>query len=177
MVSGWISLNVEPKTYRTGEDTAASQLREQGRKITAIVLRFSCGVTSLDYCVYDILLILFSCMCVSLPPAPSSLPFEVVGPKVPLRPWWMEMDIIVLGTVGCASVVFLLSAIIICYKAIKRLDVNILFSVPVRSYCHLSLKYLKMRTNLNWNCHRQVTQHIMCNLTHGKLYHLSWLCC
>ncbi|KAI4803628.1 hypothetical protein KUCAC02_025291 [Chaenocephalus aceratus] len=37
-----------------------------------------------------------------------------------LRPWWMEMDIVVLGTVGCASVVFLLSAIIICYKAIKR---------------------------------------------------------
>lgn len=32
MVSGWISLNVEPKTYRTGEDTASSQLREQGRK-------------------------------------------------------------------------------------------------------------------------------------------------
>lgn len=27
MVSGWISLNVEPKTYRTGEDTATSQLR------------------------------------------------------------------------------------------------------------------------------------------------------
>ncbi|KAK2891773.1 hypothetical protein Q8A73_017438 [Channa argus] len=40
---------------------------------------------------------------------------------VPLyRPWWMEMDIIVLGTVGCASLIFLLSAIIICYKAIKR---------------------------------------------------------
>ncbi|CAL8295735.1 unnamed protein product [Arctogadus glacialis] len=32
----------------------------------------------------------------------------------------MEMEIIVLGTVGCASVVFLVSAIIICYKAIKR---------------------------------------------------------
>ncbi|KAG7277880.1 hypothetical protein CRUP_036280 [Coryphaenoides rupestris] len=30
------------------------------------------------------------------------------------------MEIIVLGTVGCASVVFLLSAVIICYKAIKR---------------------------------------------------------
>lgn len=39
-----------------------------------------------------------------------------------LPPWWMEMDFIVLGTVGCASVVFLLSAIIICYKAIKRLE-------------------------------------------------------
>uniref|UniRef100_A0A8C6SYB1 Si:dkey-85n7.6 n=1 Tax=Neogobius melanostomus TaxID=47308 RepID=A0A8C6SYB1_9GOBI len=47
--------------------------------------------------------------------------FPVVGPVVPLgRPWWSEMDFIVLGTVGCASVVFLLSAIIICYKAIKR---------------------------------------------------------
>lgn len=32
MVSAWISLNVEPKTYRTGEDTATSQLREQGGK-------------------------------------------------------------------------------------------------------------------------------------------------
>lgn len=39
----------------------------------------------------------------------------------------MEMDIIVLGTVGCASVVFLLSAIIICYKAIKRLVVVFFF--------------------------------------------------
>lgn len=39
------------------------------------------------------------------------------------------MDIIVLGTVGCASVVFLLSAIIICYKAIKRLGVT--FFCPV----------------------------------------------
>lgn len=46
-----------------------------------------------------------------------------------LRPWWMEMDIIVLGTVGCASVVFLLSAIIICYKAIKRLDVTFLYLI------------------------------------------------
>lgn len=45
----------------------------------------------------------------------------VAEPMVPLlRPWWMEMDFIVLGTVGCASLVFLLSAIIICYKAIKR---------------------------------------------------------
>lgn len=59
----------------------------------------------------------------------------------------MEMDIVVLGTVGCASVVFLLSAIIICYKAIKRLDVTILSSVPVRAYSHVSLKYLKVRTN------------------------------
>lgn len=43
----------------------------------------------------------------------------------------MEMDIIVLGTVGCASVVFLLSAIIICYKAIKRLGACFLSFVSV----------------------------------------------
>lgn len=55
------------------------------------------------------------------PPPPRLLGTTVVKPVVPLvRPWWSEMDIIVLGTVGCASVVFLLSAIIICYKAIKR---------------------------------------------------------
>ncbi|XP_058471135.1 proline-rich membrane anchor 1 [Solea solea] len=55
------------------------------------------------------------------PPPPRLLGATVAEPMVPLlRPWWMEMDLIVLGTVGCASVVFLLSAIIICYKAIKR---------------------------------------------------------
>ncbi|XP_037550649.1 LOW QUALITY PROTEIN: proline-rich membrane anchor 1 [Nematolebias whitei] len=55
------------------------------------------------------------------PPPPRLLGTTATEPMVPLlRPWWMEMDIIVLGTVGCASVVFLLSAIIICYKAIKR---------------------------------------------------------
>ncbi|XP_034530875.1 proline-rich membrane anchor 1 [Notolabrus celidotus] len=55
------------------------------------------------------------------PPPPRLLGTTVAEPMVPLlRPWWMEMDIVVLGTVGCASVVFLLSAIIICYKAIKR---------------------------------------------------------
>ncbi|KAM6912947.1 LOW QUALITY PROTEIN: proline-rich membrane anchor 1 [Xenentodon cancila] len=55
------------------------------------------------------------------PPPPRLLGTTVPEPMVPLlRPWWMEMDIIVLGTVGCASLVFLLSAIIICYKAIKR---------------------------------------------------------
>ncbi|XP_069570984.1 proline-rich membrane anchor 1-like isoform X2 [Brachyistius frenatus] len=55
------------------------------------------------------------------PPPPRLLGTTVAEPMVPLlRPWWMEMDIVVLGTVGCASVVFLFSAIIICYKAIKR---------------------------------------------------------
>lgn len=53
------------------------------------------------------------------PPPPRLLAPPVMEPMVPLvRPWWS--DFIVLGTVGCASVVFLLSAIIICYKAIKR---------------------------------------------------------
>uniref|UniRef100_A0A3B3YSR9 Uncharacterized protein n=1 Tax=Poecilia mexicana TaxID=48701 RepID=A0A3B3YSR9_9TELE len=56
------------------------------------------------------------------PPPPRLLGTTVAEPMVPLlRPWWMEVDVIVLGTVSCASVVFLLSAIIICYKAIKRL--------------------------------------------------------
>ncbi|XP_041668598.1 proline-rich membrane anchor 1 [Cheilinus undulatus] len=60
------------------------------------------------------------------PPPPPPPPPRLLGttgdvPKEPsLRPWWREMDFVVLGTVGCASVVFLLSAIIICYKAIKR---------------------------------------------------------
>uniref|UniRef100_A0AAQ4QTN0 Proline rich membrane anchor 1 n=1 Tax=Gasterosteus aculeatus aculeatus TaxID=481459 RepID=A0AAQ4QTN0_GASAC len=55
------------------------------------------------------------------PPPPRLLDVTVAVTEVPLlRPWWMEMDVVVLGTVGCASAVFLLSAIIICYKAIKR---------------------------------------------------------
>ncbi|XP_027131043.1 proline-rich membrane anchor 1-like isoform X1 [Larimichthys crocea] len=55
------------------------------------------------------------------PPPPRLLGTTVIEPQKPkFRPWWTEMDFIVLGTVGCASVVFLLSAIIISYKAIKR---------------------------------------------------------
>lgn len=55
------------------------------------------------------------------PPPPRLLGTTVAEPMAPLlRPWWTEMDFIVLGTVSCASLVFLLSAIIICYKAIKR---------------------------------------------------------
>ncbi|XP_023807281.1 proline-rich membrane anchor 1 isoform X2 [Oryzias latipes] len=55
------------------------------------------------------------------PPPPRLLGTTEAEPMVPLlTPWWMEVDLIVLGTVGCVSVVFLLSAIIICYKAIKR---------------------------------------------------------
>lgn len=79
----------------------------------------------------------------------------MVDPMVPLvRPWWMEMDIIVLGTVGCASVVFLLSAIIICYKAIKRLDVTFLsllspssHRISVRPHSRESATYFNAMTN------------------------------
>ncbi|KAK0143335.1 Proline-rich membrane anchor 1 [Merluccius polli] len=62
-----------------------------------------------------------ACHCRRYPPLPPPPP-PPPPPAAPgdHRPWWMEMEIIVLGTVGCASVVFLLSAIIICYKAIKR---------------------------------------------------------
>nr|XP_046222877.1 proline-rich membrane anchor 1-like isoform X4 [Oncorhynchus gorbuscha] len=69
-----------------------------------------------------------ACQCRSYPPLPPPPPppppprlllATVVESPLPLlRPWWME--ILVLGTVGCASAVFLLSAMIICYKAIKR---------------------------------------------------------
>uniref|UniRef100_A0AAZ3QBX9 Proline rich membrane anchor 1 n=1 Tax=Oncorhynchus tshawytscha TaxID=74940 RepID=A0AAZ3QBX9_ONCTS len=50
----------------------------------------------------------------------SLLPFSAVAPSTvpPMKPWWKE--IVVLGTVGCASVAFLLLMVIICYKAIKR---------------------------------------------------------
>uniref|UniRef100_A0A667WH83 Proline rich membrane anchor 1 n=1 Tax=Myripristis murdjan TaxID=586833 RepID=A0A667WH83_9TELE len=66
-----------------------------------------------------------ACHCRSYPPLPPPPP-PPPPPRllwttvVPASPWWMDMEIIVLGTVSCASVVFLLSAIIICYKAIKR---------------------------------------------------------
>ncbi|XP_010877163.1 proline-rich membrane anchor 1 isoform X2 [Esox lucius] len=69
-----------------------------------------------------------ACQCRSYPPLPPPPPppppprlllaTVVESPLPQLRPWWM--DVIVLGTVGCALAVFLLSAIIICYKAIKR---------------------------------------------------------
>uniref|UniRef100_A0AAQ6IR29 Uncharacterized protein n=1 Tax=Anabas testudineus TaxID=64144 RepID=A0AAQ6IR29_ANATE len=41
-------------------------------------------------------------------------------PSCPLLSLFLSGRAHMLGTVGCASVVFLLSAIIICYKAIKR---------------------------------------------------------
>ncbi|KAI1895416.1 hypothetical protein AGOR_G00106060 [Albula goreensis] len=53
------------------------------------------------------------------PPPPRLLVPAVVQPNVTqMKPWWKE--IVVLGTVGCASVAFLLLTVIICYKAIKR---------------------------------------------------------
>ncbi|XP_035235336.1 proline-rich membrane anchor 1 [Anguilla anguilla] len=53
------------------------------------------------------------------PPPPRLLVSTVAETNVPqLKPWWKE--IVVLGTVGCASVAFLLLIVIICYKAIKR---------------------------------------------------------
>uniref|UniRef100_A0A3Q2YFS5 Proline rich membrane anchor 1 n=1 Tax=Hippocampus comes TaxID=109280 RepID=A0A3Q2YFS5_HIPCM len=68
-----------------------------------------------------------ACHCRRYPPLPPPPPppppprLLAAEPMVPLvRPWWTDMDFIVLGIVGCASALFLLSAIIICYKAIKR---------------------------------------------------------
>lgn len=53
------------------------------------------------------------------PPPPRLLVFTVAPSTVmPTKPWWKE--IVVLGTVGCASFAFLLLIVIICYKAIKR---------------------------------------------------------
>ncbi|KAI5615154.1 proline-rich membrane anchor 1 [Silurus asotus] len=45
--------------------------------------------------------------------APSS-----VSP--PVKSWGREVEILVLGTVSCASVIFFFLTVIICYKAIKR---------------------------------------------------------
>lgn len=71
-----------------------------------------------------------ACQCRSYPPfpppPPPPPPPRLLGPTDPVklvpsvRPWWMGMEIVVLGTVVCVSAIFLLSAIIICYKAIKR---------------------------------------------------------
>ncbi|XP_030646508.1 proline-rich membrane anchor 1-like [Chanos chanos] len=69
-----------------------------------------------------------SCHCRTYPPLPPPpppppplrllLPTVIEKPVVQPEPGWME--VIVLGTVGCASAVCLLLAVIICYKAIKR---------------------------------------------------------
>ncbi|XP_058843541.1 proline-rich membrane anchor 1-like isoform X1 [Acipenser ruthenus] len=53
------------------------------------------------------------------PPPPRLLALATAESTVPLlKPWWKE--IVVVGTVGCATLVFLLVMVIICYKAIKR---------------------------------------------------------
>ncbi|KAG9282973.1 proline-rich membrane anchor 1 [Astyanax mexicanus] len=56
------------------------------------------------------------------PPPPPRLLSPTVAPATvpPMKPWGREVEILVLGTVICASVVFLLLTGIICYKAIKR---------------------------------------------------------
>ncbi|XP_042602684.1 proline-rich membrane anchor 1-like isoform X2 [Cyprinus carpio] len=56
------------------------------------------------------------------PPPPPRLLAPTVAPSTvsPITPWRREMEILVLGTVSCASVIFLLLTAIICYKAIKR---------------------------------------------------------
>ncbi|XP_059354658.1 proline-rich membrane anchor 1 [Carassius carassius] len=56
------------------------------------------------------------------PPPPPRLLAPTVAPSTvsPITPWRREMEILVLGTVSCASVVFLLLTAIICYKAIRR---------------------------------------------------------
>ncbi|XP_076873736.1 proline-rich membrane anchor 1 [Brachyhypopomus gauderio] len=60
------------------------------------------------------------------PPPPPPLPPRLLSPTVapstvpPMKPWGREAEILVLGIVICASVVFLLLTGIICYKAIKR---------------------------------------------------------
>lgn len=53
----------------------------------------------------------FSFFCPAVAPS-------IVSP--PVKPWGRDVEILVLGTVSCASVVFLFLTVIICYKAIKR---------------------------------------------------------
>ncbi|XP_038630948.1 proline-rich membrane anchor 1 isoform X4 [Scyliorhinus canicula] len=58
------------------------------------------------------------------PPPPPPPPRQLATPTVkptdypPLKPWWTDMVILI--AVGCATLVFLVIAVIICYKAIKR---------------------------------------------------------
>ncbi|RXN26565.1 proline-rich membrane anchor 1 [Labeo rohita] len=82
-------------------------------------------------CPYIHSLQIHKCPIIEFAHARRSLPLEVislgqpsflVAPSTvsPITPWRREMEILVLGTVSCASVVFLLLTAIICYKAIKR---------------------------------------------------------
>ncbi|XP_039598099.1 proline-rich membrane anchor 1 [Polypterus senegalus] len=53
------------------------------------------------------------------PPPPRLLVSEPAESNIPpINPWWNEIGII--GMVGCASLVFLLIMVTVCYKAIKR---------------------------------------------------------
>ncbi|XP_072895259.1 proline-rich membrane anchor 1 isoform X2 [Hemitrygon akajei] len=54
------------------------------------------------------------------PPPPRQSGFPIVKPTdyPPLKPWWTDMVIVI--AVGCATLAFLVVAVIICYKAIKR---------------------------------------------------------
>ncbi|XP_048455712.1 proline-rich membrane anchor 1 isoform X4 [Rhincodon typus] len=54
------------------------------------------------------------------PPPPRQFVFPTVKPTdyPPLKPWWT--DIVILIAVSCAILAFLVIAVIICYKAIKR---------------------------------------------------------
>lgn len=109
MVSAWISLNVEPKTYRTGEDTATSQLREQGGKnqlhaalllCNAITEDLITGISTVDvffffffrfsdlfYFLRCIIFILFFCIPISLCPCFSFF-FSLSKWKILWCPCW-----------------------------------------------------------------------------------------
>ncbi|XP_062899336.1 proline-rich membrane anchor 1 isoform X1 [Mobula hypostoma] len=54
------------------------------------------------------------------PPPPRQSGSPIVKPTdyPPLKPWWTDMVIVI--AVGCATLAFLVVAVIICYKAIKR---------------------------------------------------------
>ncbi|TSR99382.1 Proline-rich membrane anchor 1 [Bagarius yarrelli] len=56
------------------------------------------------------------------PPPPRLFPPAVAPSSVspPVKPWGGQVEILVLGTACCASLVFLFLTVIICYKAIKR---------------------------------------------------------
>ncbi|XP_051868559.1 proline-rich membrane anchor 1 isoform X2 [Pristis pectinata] len=54
------------------------------------------------------------------PPPPRQSRSPIVKPTdhPSLKPWWTDMVILI--AVGCATLAFLVVAVIICYKAIKR---------------------------------------------------------
>ncbi|XP_062899344.1 proline-rich membrane anchor 1 isoform X2 [Mobula hypostoma] len=58
------------------------------------------------------------------PPPPRQSGSPIVKPTdyPPLKPWWTDMVIVI--AVGCATLAFLVVAVIICYKAIKRFKIT-----------------------------------------------------